>query len=93
MNTLCVYRTLRVQNRLGMHLRASAQFVRLACLFPCELRVIHNGRTLNGKSIIEMIGMAAGMGAVLTLEAEGEGAEACVQRLASLIEARFGEAE
>jgi phosphocarrier protein HPr len=80
-----------ILNALGLHLRAADKFVRLAQQFVSEIRVHHDAREVNGKSIIDLITLAAECGTQLGLEARGYDAEAALVALAKLVSARFHE--
>jgi phosphocarrier protein len=84
-------RHVEITNPLGLHLRPADRFVRLAQRFRAELRVHHNGSAHNGKSILDLITLAAECGARIELEACGPDADAAVEALAELIRARFDE--
>jgi phosphocarrier protein len=78
-------------NRKGLHARASAKFVKCAETFDAIVRVIRDGQTVGGTSIMGLMMLAAGPGAVIKLEAEGpEGPEA-IDALVALVESGFGE--
>ena len=80
-----------IPNKKGLHARASAQFVRCAGGFEAEIRVTREGHTVGGTSIMGLMMLAAGPGAVIMLEAEGpEGPEA-IEALVALVESGFGE--
>lgn len=83
--------TVTVCNRKGLHARASAKFVRCAESFNATVRVTRDDRTVDGTSIMSLISLAAGPGAILVLEAEGaEGPEA-IEALVALVKSGFGE--
>ena len=86
-------RQVGIGNVLGLHLRAADQFVRLADQFKCEVGVCCNGRAANGKSILDLLSLAAECGATLALEARGSDAEDAAAALAKLISAEFNESE
>ena len=81
----------RIRNRLGMHARPAAQFVRCAARFGCEIYVSRDGIEINGKSIMGVMMLAAEQGAVIRIRAQGEGAELAVRELAQLVEHGFHE--
>lgn len=81
----------RIRNRLGMHARPAAQFVRCAASFTCEVYVSRDGIEINGKSIMGVMMLAAEQGAAIRIRAEGEGAERAVRELAELVEHGFYE--
>lgn len=81
-----------IRNRQGLHARPAAQFVRTAGKFPeCEVTVNRDGMSVNGKSIMGMMMLAAGAGTSLRIVAEGDGAEELCQDLKDLVESGFGE--
>jgi len=88
-----VVRQVRIVNRLGLHARASAQFVRTAERFRAEVTVDLNGQPVNAKSIMGLLMLAASQGTTLTLRATGQDGEAAVDALAELVARRFGEPE
>ena len=82
-----------VTNKLGMHARAAAKFVKLASSFNCMIEIERNNRRVNGKSIMGVMMLAAGKGAQITLYADGKDAEESIGRLEELINNRFDEDE
>jgi phosphocarrier protein len=84
-------REVRIRNRLGLHARAAARFVHAANRFKSRVWVARDGRSMDGKSILGILLLAAAQGSRLTLSAEGEDEEACVAALAALVESGFGE--
>src|SRR5207244_8460236 len=80
-----------IRNRKGLHARASAKFVKCAERFNATVRVLRDGQTVGGTSIMGLMMLAAGPGTVIMLEAEGpEGPEA-IDALVALVESGFGE--
>lgn len=86
-------REVLIDNRLGLHARASAKFVKLASSFTSEIQLSHNDRTVNGKSIMGIMMLAATRGTQLQLCAEGVDQDAAIDALAALIDDNFGEEE
>jgi len=82
-----------IVNKLGLHARASAKLTQTAGQYPCEIWLERNGRRVNAKSIMGVMMLAAGKGAKLVIQAEGEQAEAALAALVALIAARFDEGE
>lgn len=80
-----------IKNRLGLHARPAAMFVREANRHKCEIHVEKDGETINGKSIMGLMMLAAGMGSKISLRATGPGAETAIQSLLELIERKFDE--
>jgi phosphocarrier protein len=84
-------REVRIRNPLGLHARAAARFVHTASRFRSRVTVSRNGRSMDGKSILGILLLAAAQGAQLRLVAEGEDEVAAVDALAALVEGGFGE--
>ena len=82
-----------IQNRLGLHARPAAQFVKTAGKFRAEITVEVRGQRVNGKSIMGLLMLAAAQGATLTLRATGEDGPAALRALTELVAGRFGEKE
>lgn len=81
----------KICNRAGMHARAAVKFVQLAAHFKSEIRVLKDGTSVNGKSIMGLLTLVAALGFTITIEAEGPDAEAAVAALAALVANGFGE--
>ena len=88
-----IVREIAIRNRLGLHARASAQFVKTAGRFKAEITVEVGRQKVNGKSIMGLLMLAAAQGTTLRLRAAGEDGPAALQALEDLVEARFGERE
>jgi phosphocarrier protein len=86
-------RTVTIVNKLGLHARAAAKFVTLAASFASDIRLARNGQEVNGKSIMGVMMLAASRGTDLTLIASGDDENEAIDRLAELVEQRFGEDE
>lgn len=86
-----VSRRLTITNRLGLHARAAARFVAVASEYQASIAVEHDGRRVNGKSIMGLMMLAAGRGTELLVEATGEDAGEALDALERLVAERFGE--
>jgi len=89
-------RDIVVSNKLGLHARPAMQFVDLANQFTSHIMVIKEGEEpgeADGKSVMQMIILAATEGTALRIRAEGDDAEVAVSKLAKLFEDKFGEGE
>jgi phosphocarrier protein HPr len=82
-----------VINERGLHARAAGRLVELASSFPCEIQVAYAGQAANAKSVMGVLLLCGAKGAVLKFTAKGEGAEAALEKIGSLIAGRFGEEE
>ena len=86
-------RTVEIVNKRGLHARASAKFVKLASGFDAEVRVSKDGQTVDARSIMGLMMLAAGPGCCIDIEAEGADAEAAVAALQELVAGKFEEEE
>jgi phosphocarrier protein HPr len=80
-----------VVNRLGLHARPAMSFVDLASTFPCSIRVSKGDTEVDGKSIMQMMMLAASKGSQLSITAEGEGADRACAALRKLVDGGFDE--
>jgi phosphocarrier protein len=86
-------RTVEIVNKRGLHARASAKFVKTASNFDAEVRVSKDGQTVDARSIMGLMMLAAGPGCCIDIEAEGPEARDAVAALEALVTARFDEDE
>lgn len=80
-----------IRNRLGLHARAAAKFVHTATRYGSQIRVSREGRTMDGKSIMGILLLAAGHGATIVITAEGTDEIEAVDALCRLVDSGFGE--
>ncbi|MCE1160117.1 MAG: HPr family phosphocarrier protein [Burkholderiales bacterium] len=80
-------------NKLGLHARASGVLTQTVTPFKSEVWIIRNGRRVNAKSIMGVMMLAAGMGSVITIEADGEDEQAALDAVLAVIADKFGEGE
>jgi phosphocarrier protein HPr len=85
-------RQVEITSGVGLQLRAANQFIRVSQQFQVEVRVFCNGHAANGRSILDLLCLAAECGDQLELEVSGPDAEDAASALCELIEARFHEA-
>jgi len=78
-------------NKLGLHARASALFVKTASRFVAEVRLAKEGVEVNGKSIMGIMMLAASKGTTVSLSVEGADEEQALQSIGDLIATGFGE--
>src|SRR5438270_10093440 len=81
-----------IANKLGIHARPAAMFVKTANRFACDVFVEKDGEKINGKSIMGLMMLAAGPGSTLTVHAQGHDASQALAELESLFKAKFEEA-
>ena len=85
--------TATINNKLGLHARASAKLTKLAGSFPCDVFISRGERRVNAKSIMGVMMLAAGIGSEVTVEANGEREQEAVDAILGLIADKFGEGE
>jgi phosphocarrier protein len=86
-----VRRTVDICNARGLHARASAKFVKLASTFDAEVTVSRDGQSVDARSIMGLMMLAAGPGCEIEISAEGPEAQGAVEALSELVEGRFDE--
>ena len=82
-----------INNKLGLHARASAKLTKLAGSFPCELWISRGDRRVNAKSIMGVMMLAAGIGSEVEIETSGEREQEALDAIVALINDKFGEGE
>ena len=82
-----------IVNKLGLHARAATRLVNCASKFEAELLIKNGDKTINGKSIMGVLTLAAGKGTVLVIKADGPDREEALQAICELINGRLGEDE
>jgi phosphocarrier protein len=83
--------TVEICNARGLHARASAKFVKLASTFDAEVTVTRDGQTVDARSIMGLMMLAAGPGSTIEVAADGPEARPAVEALVELVQARFDE--
>jgi phosphocarrier protein HPr len=82
-----------INNKLGLHARASAKLTKLAGSFQSDVHMSRNERRVNAKSIMGVMMLAAGLGTEVEIETEGVDEQATMDALVALIESKFGEGQ
>ena len=85
--------TTTINNKLGLHARASAKLTKLAGGYPCDIWMSRGERRVNAKSIMGVMMLAAGIGSEVTVETSGEREQEAMDALLALIADKFGEGE
>jgi phosphocarrier protein len=85
--------SITISNKLGLHARASAKLTKLAGAFRSEVFLSRNGRRVNAKSIMGVMMLAAGLGAEVEIETDGEDEQLAMDALRELIHGKFGEGQ
>ena len=86
-----IEKEIAIVNRLGLHARPAAMFVRIASRYRAEIWVAKEGEEVNGKSIMGLMMLAAGQGSKLRIRCEGPDADKALAELEELINAKFNE--
>jgi len=86
-----ISRSYIIKNKFGLHARPSASFVQTANRFRAEIKVEKDGQVADGKSIMDLMMLAAAQGTKITIKAQGDDALEALEALGALIEGRFGE--
>lgn len=84
-------RDLEILNQLGIHARPAAMFVKAANRFTAEIMVEKDGDTVNGKSIMGLMMLAAGPGSRIRVRASGKDAGEALEALEALVASKFNE--
>jgi len=80
-----------VKNKLGLHARAAAVFVRLSSKYGSEIQLVKDSYKVNGKSILGVLSLAATMGSEIEVTTRGNDAQAAIDSIEELIDSGFGE--
>ena len=82
-----------ISNKLGLHARASAKLTKLAAAYPCEVFMSRGNRRINAKSIMGVMMLAAGLGAEVEIETDGEQEQEAMDAIVALIDGKFSEGQ
>lgn len=88
-----IQKTIIIQNKLGLHARASAKFVTQAQRYQSHIELKRDNKTVNAKSIMGVMMLAASKGTALELIAEGDDEAQALNGLSELVDNKFGEGE
>lgn len=86
-----ITKKISVLNKLGIHARPAAQFVRVASRFNSDVTVEKDDESVDGKSIMGLMMLAVGWGAEITVTVEGDDEAAAMEALEQLVQSKFGE--
>jgi phosphotransferase system HPr (HPr) family protein len=84
---------LTLTNKVGLHARPAGALVRVAKEQKADVKITYKDKTANAKSILSVLSLGAEAGAVIRVEANGEGAEQALEAIQKLVGEKFGEAE
>ena len=90
---MAINREFTISNKMGMHARPAAQFVKCASKYQCDVWVEKDEEPVNGKSIMGLMMLAAGKGETIKVTTEGSDAEAAMAEIEGLIKGGFGDAD
>jgi len=88
-----ITRDIEIKNKLGLHARAAAKLVHTAARFKSDIKVKKGDEEVDGKSILGILLLAAGRGAVITVKADGEDERDALQAVEQLFDQKFDEVE
>ncbi len=88
-----IRRKIHIINKLGLHARAAAKFVTLASKFECDIKLIRGERSVNGKSIMGIMMLAASKGTELGVTLNGADEEHAFEEIKQLVDNKFNEEE
>jgi phosphocarrier protein len=90
---MTLHKDLTIRNKMGMHARPAAQFVKRASKYKCDIWVEKDDEPVNGKSIMGLMMLAAGRGETIKLITDGVDAEEAMADLEELVQTGFGDTE
>lgn len=88
-NTKCAQLEIRIENPSGLHARPASMFVKTASSFKSDITVEKDGEEVNGKSIMALLMLAAGLGSVIKVSAVGEDCEEALKAITELADKKF----
>lgn len=88
---MSVVRQVQVSNALGLHTRPATMIVKMLQNCPCKVSFTHRKETINPKSIMSILMLAAGKNSRITVEVEGEGEDDVMNNIVAAFESGFGE--
>jgi phosphocarrier protein len=84
-------KSFEVKNKLGLHARAAAQFVRVSSKYDSDIRIKKDGYEVDGKSILGVLSLAAIKGTTIEILTEGDDSQQAFEEISALVECGFGE--
>ena len=88
-----ITRDIEIKNKLGLHARAAAKLVHCAAKFQSDIKIRKGDEEVDAKSILGILLLAAGKGAMITVRADGPDEQDAVDAIEKLIDAKFDEVE
>lgn len=93
LTTMMITKDLTIRNKMGLHARPAAQFVKRASKYKCDVWVEKDDEPVNGKSIMGLMMLAAGRGEIIKLTTEGADAQEAMNDLEELVNSGFGDVD
>ncbi len=90
---MVIEKQIEVVNKLGLHARAAAKLVNAASAYESDVWIEYNGQSVNAKSIMGLMMLAAAHGSVVSMRVDGDDADEAEQAISNLFAERFGEDE
>ena len=84
---------IEIINKLGLHARAASKLVSVTTKFSCDIKISKDGKTVDAKSILSIMMLAANKGTLLNIETQGEDQDQALSAIETLINNRFDEEE
>jgi phosphocarrier protein HPr len=84
-------RTVKILNKRGLHARAAAKIVEAAARFSSQITITHDGQSVNARSIMGLMMLAASLGTEVEVHAEGADCAEAMTAIIALVDAKFGE--
>jgi phosphocarrier protein len=88
---ICLSAIAKITNKKGLHARASAKVVEAAARFQSQITITYDGQTVDARSIMGLMMLAANLGKEIRIDVEGPDAEEALHAILALVEAKFGE--
>ncbi len=88
-----ISRNITILNRLGLHARAASKLVQCASSHQSRISITKNDKTINGKSIMGVLMLAASQGSEILVVADGADEALAVERICALVSDKFGESD
>lgn len=80
-----------VKNEQGLHMRPAGAFVKLASKYKCNITIAANGKKINGKSVMNLIGACIKCGTEMEIKCDGDNEKEALNTLIDFVESSMGE--
>ena len=81
----------KIINPMGMHMRPASDFIKLVTPFKCDVTIIFNGKSINGKSVMNLMAACMKQGSEIEIQCSGQDEEACLKAAVEFVESGLGE--